>query len=70
MRDLEKKGTYTRYGVRHLKLWTDLIVSGKCKGVGDEPTWEEFISEIGITPKSQTVEQKKKNEQEMKDSTS
>lgn len=69
VRDLEKKGTYTRYGVRHLKLWTDLIVSGKCKGFGDEPAWEEFISEIGVPPKSRTVEQKK-NEQEMKDNTS
>lgn len=52
-----------------MKLWTDVIVSGKCKGVGDEPGWEEFISEIGVPPKSQTVEPKE-NEQDTKDNRS
>lgn len=55
VQDLQKKGTFTRYGVRHLKLWTDLIVSGKSKGVGDEPPWEDFISEIGVQPKHRSV---------------
>ena len=50
LRDLEKD-TFPRYGVKHLKLWTDLIVSGRSKGVGDKPSWEEFIREIGVPPK-------------------
>ena len=51
VRDLEKKGTIVRYSIRHLKLWTDLIVDGKSAGVGDEPNWEEFIDIIGVPPK-------------------
>ena len=59
VRDLEKKGTFSRYGERHLKLWTDLIVSGTSKGVGDEPLWEEFINEIGVPPKGRDEKQNK-----------
>lgn len=51
VRELEKKGIITRYNVRHLKLWTDLIVKGKSAGVGNEPNWEEFIDIIGVPPK-------------------
>lgn len=51
VRELEKKGIITRYNVRHLKLWIDLIVKGKSAGVGNEPNWEEFIDIIGVPPK-------------------
>ena len=58
VRDVEKKGTFPRYGVRHLKLWNDLIVSGKSKSIGDEPSWEEYISEIGVPPKDRNAVRK------------
>lgn len=51
MRELEKKGTISRYNVRHLKLWTDHICEGKSAGVGDEPKWEEVIDFVGVPPK-------------------
>lgn len=51
VRELEKKGIITRYNVRHLKLWIDLIVKGKSAGVGNEPNWEKFIDIIGVPPK-------------------
>lgn len=56
VRDLEKKGTISRYSVRHLKLWTELIVEGKSAGLGDEPDWEEFIDVIGVPPKRRSSE--------------
>ena len=37
VRDLEKKGILNRYGVKHLKLWTDQIIEGKSAGIGEEP---------------------------------
>ncbi|KAK3699693.1 hypothetical protein QZH41_014667, partial [Actinostola sp. cb2023] len=52
VRDLEKKGAVGRYGVKHLKLWTDLIVEGKSTGIGDEPSWEKHLEQIGVPPKS------------------
>ena len=52
VRDLEKKGALQRYGVKHLKLWTDLILEGKSAGVGEEPPWEEYIEQVGVPPKS------------------
>ena len=64
VRDLEKKGIFSRYGVRHLKLWTDLIVSGTSKGVGDEPLWEEFINEIGVPPKGRDEKQNKEKQKD------
>jgi len=51
VRDLEKKGTIVRYSVRHLKLWTDLIIKGTSAGIGDEPHWEEYVDLIGVPPK-------------------
>ena len=64
VQDLEKKGIFSRYGVRHLKLWTDLIVSGTSKGVGDEPLWEEFINEIGVPPKGRDEKQNKEKQKD------
>lgn len=52
VRDLEKKGLLWRYGVKHLKLWTDLIMDGKCCGVGEEPQWEEHLEQVITPPKS------------------
>jgi hypothetical protein len=69
VRDLEKKGTFPRYGVRHLKLWTDLIVSGRSKGVGDEPSWEESINEIGVPPKGRDDKQNKEKRKDKSDTT-
>ena len=37
VRDLESKGLLWRYGVKQVKLWTDMIMDGKCSGVGEEP---------------------------------
>lgn len=37
VRELEKKGTTSRYNLRHLKLWTDHIMEKNSAGVGDEP---------------------------------
>ena len=51
VRDLEKKGIVNRYGVKHLKLWTDQIIEGKSAGVGEEPKWENYIDQVGIPPK-------------------
>lgn len=51
VRDLEKKGTKDRYGVKHLKLWTDEILEGRSSGVGEEPLWQNFISQVGVPPK-------------------
>ena len=52
VRDLERKGLLWRYGVKHLKLWTDIILDGKCSGVGEEPQWEEHLEQVIIPPKS------------------
>ena len=52
VRDLESKGLLWRYGVKHLKLWTDMILDGKCSGVGEEPQWEEHLEQVIIPPKS------------------
>ena len=49
VRDLEKKGVLWRYGVKHLKLWTDLMLTGQVAGVGEEPEWEQHLDKI-ITP--------------------
>lgn len=51
VRDLEKKGILNRYGVKHLKLWTDQIIEGKSAGVGEEPKWENYIDQVGVPPK-------------------
>lgn len=51
VRDLEKKGTLNRYGVKHLKLWSDEIISGKSSGIGEEPIWQNFIDQVGVPPK-------------------
>lgn len=50
--DLEKKGILGRYGVKHLKVWTDEIINGKSAGVGEEPIWHNFIDQVGVPPKS------------------
>ena len=52
VRDLESRGILWRYGVKHLKLWTDMIIDGKCSGVGEEPQWEEHLEQVIIPPKS------------------
>ena len=46
VRDLEKKGIVGRYGVKHLKLWTDLTVQGKSAGIGEEPNWDDYQSHL------------------------
>lgn len=53
--------------MRHLKLWTDLIVSGTSKGVGDEPLWEEFINEN--PPKGRYEKQNKEKQKDKSDVT-
>lgn len=52
VRDLERKGILWRYGVKHLKLWTDMIVDGNLSGVGEEPEWSEHLEAIVVPPKS------------------
>lgn len=55
VRDLERKGILWRYGVKHLKLWTDMILDGKCSGVGEEPQWEEHLEQVIIPPRAEKV---------------
>ena len=50
--DLQKRGSLWRYSAKHLKLWTDQMVSGKSGGVNDEPKWEDHISAVSLPPKS------------------
>lgn len=72
VRDLEKKGILNRYGVKHLKLWTDQIIEGKSAGVGEEPKWENYIDQVGVPPKPPArrspqgeMEANKKQQQQM-----
>ena len=51
VKDLEKRGTLWRYGTKHLKLWTDEIMSGKSAGINEEPVWEEHIDAVSVLPK-------------------
>ncbi|KAK3745997.1 hypothetical protein QZH41_017315 [Actinostola sp. cb2023] len=60
VRDLEKKGIISRYGVKHLKLWTDEIIKGTSTGIGDEPIWQNFIDQVGVPPKSPRLSQTEK----------
>lgn len=52
VKDLEKRGTLWRYGTKHLKLWTDQIVSGNSGGASDEPIWEDHIDAVFAPPKT------------------
>jgi hypothetical protein len=54
VRDLERKGILWRYAVKHLKLWTDMIVDGKLSDVGEEPERSEHLEEIIVPPKSRS----------------
>lgn len=56
VRELEKLGTLQRYGHKHLKLWTDLIIEGKSGGVGEEPAWEKYIDVVGVPPKRRSLD--------------
>ena len=51
VKELEKKGTLSRYSVKHLKVWTDCILEGKSVGIGDEPNWGSYIDLVGVPPK-------------------
>ena len=50
--DLQKRGTLWRYSAKHLKFWTDQMISGNCGGINDEPKWEDHISAVSFPPKS------------------
>ena len=52
VRDLERKGILWRYGTKHLKLWTDMIVDGRSSGIGEEPQWEAHLEQVIIPPRS------------------
>lgn len=52
VRDLEKRGMLWRYGVKHLKFWTDLVLSGESSGVGEEPDWQQHLDKVHTPPKS------------------
>ena len=51
VRDLEKKGLLWRYGIKHLKLWTDLIIEGRVSGLGEEPIWDQYLEQVIVPPK-------------------
>ena len=51
LKDLEKRGTLWRYGTKHLKLWTDEIMSGNSAGINEEPVWEKHIDAVSVPPK-------------------
>ena len=55
--------------MRRLKLWADLIVSGKSKGVGGKPLWEKFINEIGVPPKGRDEKQNNEKQKNKSDVT-
>lgn len=52
VRDLESKGIIHRYGAKHLKLWTDMIIDGRSHGIGEEPDWSQHLEEVIVPPKS------------------
>jgi len=52
VRDLKSKGIKHRYGVKHLKLWTDMIMDGRSQGIGEEPDWSEHLEEVIVSLKS------------------
>jgi len=66
VRELEKLGKLQRYGHKHLKLWTDLIVEGKNGGVGEEPVWEEHIEVVGVPPKRRSLDEKRTSKPDQK----
>lgn len=61
IRELEKKGTISRYSTRHLKVWTDQIVEKKSVGAADEPKWENLIDLVGIPPRQGREKNKEKS---------
>ena len=55
VQDLEKRGTLWRYSSKHLKLWTDCIISGNSGGVNDEPNWEDHIEAVSFSTKKSKI---------------
>ena len=47
---MENIGTLDRFGVVHLRLWTDLIVNGTVSGVDEEPDWSRYRHIISVDP--------------------
>ena len=43
IRYLEQKGSRYRYNVKHLNLWTQLIVDGQLVGPTEEPKWDAYL---------------------------
>ena len=49
---LENKGVKSRYGVKHLNFWANLIAEGEVVGPNKEPDWKCYLKEIdGVLPR-------------------
>ena len=55
VRDLERKGLLWRYGVKHLKLWADMILDGKCSEVGRNHSGRNTLSRSSFHPRAEKV---------------
>lgn len=49
-KSLEETGQLSRFGVKHLSLWTDLIQKGEVSGPKEEPDWSKHKHIIDIEP--------------------
>ena len=47
IRYLEQKGSRYRYNLKHLNLWTQLIVDGQLVGPTEEPKWDAYSQQLG-----------------------
>ena len=47
---LEQAGTLDRYGIKHLRLWTDLIRDGTVSGCHEEPDWSKYLHVVHVAP--------------------
>lgn len=47
---LEQAGTLDRYGIKHLSLWTDLILDGTLSGCHEEPDWTKYLHIVHVAP--------------------
>ena len=53
IRCLEQKRSRHRYNVKHLNLWTQMIVDGQLVGPSEEPKWEAYSQQLDeILPRS------------------
>lgn len=47
---LEEKGQLSRFGMKHLRVWTDLIKNGEVSGPNEEPDWSKYKHIVDVEP--------------------